>query len=156
MSPRCGLSSIHFQKIFFLRSIADYGAVLEDLTEEGQRRKPPIYLFPESKLPYPRKTIEDAFLFAFTAMEYLEMDTFVDIPKDILRGAASTLDDAFAPYEHVPAAPRENIRAWVSHRVERAEAQRKTWRYLDKKARIKRMLEFSFTERQRGAWIPEA
>jgi hypothetical protein len=154
--------------------LGDFGDVLADLLDSSQQQGK-ISFFSESGLPYPRKTIEDAFLFAFTAMEFLEMNDWFGVPKEALETTAHQLTSFFAP--SIPDNQHDKARACLElqHRLRLEMARRcqllgvpmtdngtlhdlrkhgmtKTnehlleWYPLDNQARLKRVIEFAVTE----------
>ncbi len=151
-----------------------YGEVLADSLDASQEEGEAPF-FSESRLPYPRKTIEDAFLFVFTASEFLEMDDWFGAPKKTVEGAAHHLTLCFVP--HVPDDPISKTLASLDHqyRVRLKSARRcelldvpiiddgtlydlgkhgmtkyderlLEWYPLDKNDRLKRVIEFAVTE----------
>ena len=154
--------------------LGDFGDVLADLLDTSQQQGT-IQFFSESRLPHPRKTIEGAFLFAFAAMELLEMNDWVGIPKEALETTAHQLTSFFAPY--VPDNQHDKARACLElqhrlglerarrcellgvpltddgalhdlrkHGMTRTSEQLLEWYPLDNQARLKRVIEFAWTE----------
>jgi hypothetical protein len=101
-------------KMDFARNIlSDYGAVLEDNLESGRLKKPPLYLYPESILPYPKDIIEWALRVFWDEMEKNGKEVYWDLTKTSLLIGSRALHEHFAPDEEIPADPHLNGHAFM-------------------------------------------
>src|SRR2546427_497575 len=89
---------------------------MEDITDEGRRKNPPIFLHPESILPYPKHVIGGAFILLFEEFEKRGKEEILGLSKDRVAIVAMTLDEDFAPDEEIPADTRLNIEAYMLRR----------------------------------------
>jgi hypothetical protein len=93
--------------------ILDYERTLEELVKDGERKIQPVLLYPESKLPLSKESIEAALSAACISIEHWKMGDYFGMSKDILDGNSLSLDIHFAPDEEIPENPFDNMLIWA-------------------------------------------
>jgi len=101
-----------------MRIVNAYGSLLEIIGEESKSNLK-ILLFPYSRLPYPKRKIQEAMGLLLEVMDWVGSSDCLGITIDAILSGNLFLENHFAPDEEVPDDPDENIRVWAKRGASR-------------------------------------